>query len=150
MAVRLSRVLQILVAVMVAAVIIGIEILSYGPNIDGQTPSLADVISLVVVEGATIFAFAFSAVALFRWKKLGWWLSIVLDGLVVLAAIAMVAGDFNDRFMVTQEGREAFRGDLIFHGEILVPCMVAIGLLLVARNEFLPADAEVHAPSPAS
>lgn len=137
MTIRVSRISQLLIAVMVAASIIFVDVVTYGPDIDGRTPSLADTIQGVAIESAIILAFALSAIALFRWHKLGWWSSVVLDGLLSLAAVSMIVGDFNDRYVATQEGRDAFRGDLAIHVAILLLCAGAIGFLLLARKQFL-------------
>jgi hypothetical protein len=137
MAVRITRCWQVLMAVMVMASIILLEIEVSGPDIDGRTPGLAETIQGFAIEAVIIGAFAVAAIGLFRWHKFGWWLSIALDGLLGLAAASMVVGDFNDRFMATQEGRDAFRGDLIIHTTLLFVCLGAIGFLLLTRKQFL-------------
>jgi hypothetical protein len=122
---------------MVSACIIFITVVSYGPDIDGRTPPLSDTIQLVTIEFAIILAFTLSAIALFRWQKLGWWSSVVLDGLLCLAAVPLIVGDFNVGYAVTQAGRDAFRGDLAIHGAFLLLCAGATGFLLIARKQFL-------------
>jgi hypothetical protein len=137
MVVRITRFWQVSMAVMVMAAIILLEIEVSGPDIDGRTPGLADAIQGFAVEAVIIGAFTVAAIGLFRWHKFGWWLSIALDGLLGLAAASMIVGDFGDRFMATQAGREAFRGDLIIHATLLFVCVGAIGFLLLTRKRFL-------------
>ena len=137
MALRTSRISQLVIAGMVAFGIVFIEVSTYGPNIDGRAPSLADMVQVIGLEAAIILAFVLSAVALFRWHKFGWWLSIVLDGLLGLAAASMLIGDFDSRYMATEAGRDAFRGDLTIHGSIMLLSVGGIGFLLLARKEFL-------------
>jgi hypothetical protein len=137
MVVRITRSWQVLMAVMVMAATILFEIETYGPDIDGRTPGLADTIQMFAVEALVMGAFAVAAIGLFRWHKFGWWLSIALDGLLGLAAASMIVGDFSGRFMATQAGREAFRGDLIIHATLLLICVGAIGFLLLARKRLL-------------
>jgi hypothetical protein len=154
MAVCIIRCWQVLIAVLIAAGIVLMEVEMYGPDIDGRTPSLADTLQGSAIEAVIIGAFVVAGMGLFRWHKVGWWLSITLDGLLALAAAAMVVGDFTDRFMVTQEGRNTFRGDLIIHATALLICGGAIGLLLLTRTRFLDktgkttADAHGLPPSP--
>ena len=136
MVVRITRCWQIFMAVMVMAAIIFLEIVTYGPDIDGRTPGLAEIIQGFTIEALVVGAFTVAAVGLFRWHKFGWWLSIALDGLLGLAAASMVVGDFPDRFMATQEGREAFRGDLTIHTTLLLVCVGAIGFLQLAGKRF--------------
>jgi hypothetical protein len=105
---------------------------------------------MVAVSAMIISAFAIAAIALFRGHKFGWWLSIALDGLLSLVAISAIVGDFNDRFLATQEGRDAFRGDLIIHAAVLLVCVGAIGFLLLTRKRFLigqPANSDRLPPS---
>jgi hypothetical protein len=137
MAIRITRSWQILMAVMVMAATILLEIETYGPDIDGRTPSLADTLQGFAIEAVVIGAFTVAAIGLFRCRKFGWWLSVALDGLLGLAAAAMVVGDFNERFMATKEGREAFRDDLILHATLFLLCGGAIGFLLLTRKRFL-------------
>lgn len=137
MTLRVSRVLQLLIAASVAVGIILVLLVGYGPDIDGRTPSPADTIQAAAIGSAVILVFALSAIALFWWHRLGWWLSVVLDGLLGLASVSMMIGDFTDRYVATQEGRDAFRGDLAIHGIILLLCMGAFELLLLARKRFL-------------
>jgi len=137
MTIGASRISQVLIAITVGADMVFAEVYAYGPDIDGRTPSLADMIQAITIESAIVLAFALAAVALFRWHSLGWWLSVVLDGLFGLAAVSMILGDFKDRFMVTQEGRDAFRGELAIHGAILLLCTAAMVFLLFARKQFL-------------
>lgn len=137
MAVRIIRCWQILLAVLIAAGFILLDIETYGPDIDDRLPSLADILQTYATEAVIIGAFAVAAIGLFRWHKLGWWLSIALDGLLGLAAAAMVVGDVSDRFMATQEGRQAFQDDLILHATLVFLCGAAIGFLLLTRQRFL-------------
>jgi len=141
MIIRLSRISQIVIAVAVAVGLIFVEAVTYGPDIDGRTPSLLDTIQLTAIEAAIILAFAVSAIALFRGHKLGWWSSAVLDGLLGLAAASMIVGDFNDRYMATGAGRGAFCGDLVIHGAILLLGAGTTGLLVLARKQFLTHNA---------
>jgi hypothetical protein len=122
---------------MVAVCLIYIEVFVSGPDIDGRTPSLVDTIQIFAIDGAIVLGFALSAIGLFRWPDRGWWLSVALDALLGLVAISMILGDFRDRFTVTQDGRDAFRGDMILHTAILLPCLATIGSLLIARSRFL-------------
>ncbi|MGI4827181.1 MAG: hypothetical protein ACRYFU_03175 [Janthinobacterium lividum] len=125
-----------MVAVAVTVGIVTLEFITYGPDIDGNSPALADEISGIAIESVIVTAFALSAFALFRWHKVGWWSSFSLDGLLSLAVISMIIGDFKDRYLVIQEGREAFRGDLLIHGMVLLMCVGATGFLLLARKQF--------------
>ena len=134
---RISHLSQVLVTIIVIAGIIFLDVFLYEPDIDGRTPSLADTIQVVAIESIIILAFVVSAIALFRWHRLGWWLSIVLDGLLSLAAIRMIFGDFTDPYMATLAGRDAFRGDLAIHGGVLFLCTVVTVLLLRARKQFI-------------
>ena len=134
---RISRLSQVLAAIIVIAFIIFIDVVLYGPDINGRIPSLADTMQGVAIESFIILAFVLSAIALFRWHRLGWWSSIVLDGLLSLAAIPPIVGDFNDRYMATQAGRDAFRGDLAIHGGVLFLCTGVTVLLLLARKQFI-------------
>jgi hypothetical protein len=140
MTARVCQISQTLIAVMVAAGLIFVEVVSYGPDIDGRTPSMADTIQTFAIEFAIILASSLSAIALFRWKKLGWWSSVVLDGVLSVTAASMIVGDFNDRYMATQEGRAAFRDDLAIHGAILLLCAGATAFLLLARTQFLASN----------
>jgi len=137
MAGKISRLLQGLIAIIVIACFIFLDIVLYGPDIDGRTPSIPDTIQGVAIESFIVFAFVLSAIALFRWQRLGWWSSVVLDGSLSLAAIPMIIGDFNDRYMSTDAGRDAFRGDLAIHGGVLCLCTGVIVLLLLARKQFI-------------
>jgi hypothetical protein len=70
--------------------------------------------------------FSLSALGLFRWPGIGWWLSIVLDGLIAISLIPMLRADFSSD-----------PGELAFHGPIFLLCVGAIGVLLLARDRFL-------------
>lgn len=141
MIVVVSRISQILIAVVVAAALISVDVVAYGPDIDGRTPSLQDTIPMTAIETSIVLLFALSAIALFRWHQFGWWSSIVLDGLLSVAALSMATGDFRDRYVVTEAGREAFRGDLTIHGALLLLCAGATGLLIAARTRYLANEA---------
>ena len=136
MAVSVARISQVLMAVIVTACAIFLEIVISGSDIDGRSQSLADSVPRVGVEVVIVAGFAISAIALFRWHKLGWWLSVGLDGLLGLSTVPIVLSDFKHRFMVTLEGRSAFWGDLLIHGVIVLMCIETIGFLLLARKRF--------------
>ncbi len=145
MAVRIIRCWQVLIAVLIAACLIFLDIATSGPDIDGRAPSLADMMQGFALEALIVGAFAVAAIGLFRWHKVGWWLSLALDGLLGLAVAAMLVGDFADHFMVTQQGRDVFRDDLIIHATVLLVCVGAIGLLLLTGERFLyKPDATFH------
>ena len=106
-----------------------------------------DTVQVIAIGSAIILAFTLAAIALHRWPKFGWSLSVLLDGLLGLVAISMMVGDFNDRYLATQEGRNAFHGDLATHGAVLLLCVGATGLLLLARRQFLTNKAKRDAPA---
>jgi hypothetical protein len=134
---RLSRFLQSLIAVATIIATIFVHLFSIGADIDGHVPSAADLIQLVMIELVIGSVSAMSAVALFKWVKFGWWLSVIVDVLFCCAILPTIVGDFRDRYMFTQAGRDAFRGDLIIHGAGLLLCAGATGCLLLARRNFL-------------
>ena len=139
MIIRASRILQLLIAAAVLAGIIFVELVTYGPDIDGRTPSRIDTIQILSIESTIFLAFALSAIGLFRWHRLGWWSSFVLDGLLCLIAGFMIVGDLSSRYLTTKEGQNALHGDLAIHSAIFLLCAGASILLLLTRKQF-PAD----------
>ena len=121
-------------AFLVTACIIFVELTSSNSDIYGQNPSFANTIKTLTIEAFIILGFGFSAVALFRWTRLGWWLSGVLDGLLGVASISMVIRDFKHRDMATSYGHYAFWGDITIHGAVLCLCVGAMGFLVLARK----------------
>jgi hypothetical protein len=117
---RIAKLLQIFIAAIVALSAIAIQVLVSGPDIDGRTPPLGDVIQGVCIELIIILAFAAAALLLWRHKWGGWLMSISLDGLLTLAAAALVCGDVSTRYTNTPAGIGAFRGDLAIHGCLLL------------------------------
>ena len=69
------------------------------------------------------------------------WLTIVIDGLLTLTAISMIDGNFDHRYMATEAGRDAFRGDLAIHAAALFLHKEVTGRLLLARNQFITNNA---------
>lgn len=140
MLVRITRFWQVAIAVIVTSAILFLIFFVGGPDIDGRTPALADVLQGIAISAIIVGAFVVAAVALYRGHRLGWWMSIVLDGLLGSAAVSMVVGDFQDRYMATEMGREAFRDDLLLHATILLICVIAIVLLLLTYRAFLSGE----------
>lgn len=119
---RIARFSQMFLAVFVTAVIVATEIASYGPNIDGGLPSLAENLQVVGVDALLIGAFTVAANGLFRWRRFGWWLSTTLDAMLVVLCLQMISGDLSLRFASTEEGRAAFRSDLMERTVVLFLC----------------------------
>jgi hypothetical protein len=137
----LTGLLQSLVGLLVAAGIVFIEMNISGPDIDGRTPPIADVIEIRAVEIVAIALFITAAFLVFRKSQMGWWLSMVVDGVIGAAAAFMSVGDIRDRFMLTPEGRDAFYGDLAIHSTFLLLCIATTGFLLLGRKGFFSVKA---------
>ena len=123
---RSAVVLQIVIAIVVTAAILMIEVIVYGSDIDGRSPPLRDFVEDFGIEGAIIAAYVCSAILLKRGKRTGWWISMTLDIILCFSAGYYVLADINERLTVPAF---VYRDDLLVHGLVMLLPVAAIVVL---------------------